>query len=146
MKYITFVVPSYNSQDYLHRCVDTLIPDNDEIEIIIVNDGSTDKTAEIADAYAEKYPNTIRVVHKENGGHGSAVNTGLSLACGQYLKVVDSDDWLDDSALKKLLLQLKNGMKQIQELTLLYVIICMTICMRIKQKKWLTEMYLLRMK
>lgn len=107
MKYITFVVPSYNSQDYLHRCVDTLIPDNDEIEIIIVNDGSTDKTAEIADAYAEKYPNTIRVVHKENGGHGSAVNTGLSLACGQYLKVVDSDDWLDDSALKKLLLQLK---------------------------------------
>ncbi|MEE0858741.1 MAG: glycosyltransferase family A protein [Acutalibacteraceae bacterium] len=107
MKYITFVVPSYNSQDYLERCVDTLMPDNDEVEIIIVNDGSSDRTAEIADGYKEKYPNTVRVVHKENGGHGSAVNTGLELATGQYLKVVDSDDWLDTKNLKKLLSKLK---------------------------------------
>ncbi|MEE1056380.1 MAG: glycosyltransferase family A protein [Acutalibacteraceae bacterium] len=107
MKYITFVVPSYNSQDYLERCVDTLMPENKDVEIIIVNDGSTDATAEIADRYKEKYPDTVRVVHKENGGHGSAVNTGLSLANGQYLKVVDSDDWLDGDSLKKLLAKLK---------------------------------------
>lgn len=107
MKYISFVVPSYNSQDYLERCVDTLIPDNTDIEIIIVNDGSTDRTAEIADAYKEKYPDTVRVIHKKNGGHGSAVNAGLAAARGGYLKVVDSDDWLDDKELVKLLDQLK---------------------------------------
>lgn len=107
MKYITFVVPCYNSQDYLERCIDTLMPDNNDIEIIIVNDGSSDRTPEIADRYREKYPNTVRVVHKENGGHGSAVNTGLSLAKGQYLKVVDSDDWLDGDSLKKLLEKVK---------------------------------------
>ena len=65
MKYISFVVPSYNSQASLERCVDTLIPDNTDIEIIIVNDGSTDRTAEIADAYKEKYPDTVRVIHKK---------------------------------------------------------------------------------
>ena len=112
MKYITFVVPCYNSQDYLVRCVDTLMPDNDEVEIIIVNDGSTDKTAEIADSYKEKYPNTVRVVHKENGGHGSALNEGLKLAKGQYFKVVDSDDWLDTDNLKILLAKLKEWNEQ----------------------------------
>ena len=92
MIYISFVVPSYNSEDYLERCVDTLMPDSTDVEIIIVNDGSKDRTAEIADRYREKYPDTVRVVHKENGGHGSAVNKGLELAKGQYLKVVDSDE------------------------------------------------------
>lgn len=108
MKYITFVVPSYNSQDYLERCVDTLMPDNSEdVEIIIVNDGSSDRTQEIAEQYENKYPDTVRVVNKPNGGHGSAVNKGLELAQGEYLKVVDSDDWLDTDCLKKLLEQLK---------------------------------------
>ena len=107
MRYISFVVPSYNSEDYLERCVDTLMPDSTDVEIIIVNDGSKDRTAEIADRYREKYPDTVRVVHKENGGHGSAVNKGLELAKGQYLKVVDSDDWLDTESLKKLLAHLK---------------------------------------
>lgn len=107
MKYITFVVPSYNSQDYLERCVDTLMPDNNDVEIIIVNDGSTDKTAEIADRYHEKYPDTVRVIHKENGGHGSALNTGLAAAQGLYFKCVDSDDWLDTPLLQKLLDRIK---------------------------------------
>lgn len=107
MKYITFVVPSYNSQDYLERCVNTLMPENEDVEIIIVNDGSTDKTAEIADRYHKKYPNTVQVIHKENGGHGSALNTGLKAAQGIYFKCVDSDDWLDTALLKKLLDQIK---------------------------------------
>ncbi len=107
MKYITFVVPSYNSQDYLERCVDTLLPEDNNVEIIIVNDGSTDRTAEIADRYHEKYPNTVRVIHKENGGHGSALNVGLQAAQGIYFKCVDSDDWLNTVQLKKLLAQVK---------------------------------------
>ena len=107
MIYISFVVPSYNSEDYLERCVDTLMPDSTDIEIIIVDDGSKDRTGDIADSYREKYPDTVRVVHKENGGHGSAVNKGLELARGQYLKVVDSDDWLDTESLKKLIAHLK---------------------------------------
>lgn len=108
MKYVTFVVPSYNSQDYLHHCIDTLLPGGDDVEIIIVNDGSKDDTGKIADEYAEKYPNIVRVVHKENGGHGSGVNKGIELATGKYLKVVDSDDWVDENAYKVYLETIKN--------------------------------------
>ncbi len=112
MTYISFVVPCYNSQDYLERCVNTLMPENKEIEIIIVNDGSTDKTAELAERYQQKYPDTVRVIHKKNGGHGSAVNEGLKNANGLYFKVVDSDDWLDTENLKKVLEQLKKWDKE----------------------------------
>ena len=96
MKYITFTVPCYNSQDYMERCIDSLLPGGEDVEIIIVNDGSTDATAQIADDYAARYPGIVRAVHKKNGGHGSGVNKGLELATGAYFKVVDSDDWLDD--------------------------------------------------
>lgn len=107
MKEITFVVPCYNSEDYMKRCIDSLLPCGREGEIIIVDDGSTDRTGEIADTYATLYPDIIRVVHKENGGHGSGVNTGLKLAAGRFFKVVDSDDWLDGEALKCLMHSLK---------------------------------------
>ncbi len=103
MKLITFAVPSYNSEAYLNKCVDTLLSGGEEVEIIIVNDGSKDRTKEIADAYQAKYPSIVRAVHKPNGGHGSGVNKGLELAQGLYYKVVDSDDWVDGDALKKLL-------------------------------------------
>ena len=103
MKDITFVVPCYNSQDYMRRCIDSLLPCGDDGEIIIVNDGSTDGTGEIADEYATVYPQIVKVVHKANGGHGSGVNAGLSIASGRYFKVVDSDDWLSEAALLKLL-------------------------------------------
>ncbi len=103
MKLITFAVPSYNSEAYLEKCVDSLLTGGEEVEIIIVNDGSKDRTREIADAYAAKYPDIVRAVHKENGGHGSGVNKGLELAQGLYYKVVDSDDWVDESALATLL-------------------------------------------
>ena len=73
------------------------------MEILIVNDGSVDNTGKIADEYAKKYPNIVRVIHQENGGHGEAVNTGIRNATGLYFKVVDSDDWVDTRAYLKIL-------------------------------------------
>ena len=103
MKLISFAVPCYNSESYMHRCVDSLLTGGDKIEIILVNDGSTDRTGEIADEYKEKYPDLIKVVHKENGGHGSGIMAGLKEAEGLYYKVVDSDDWADPDALQEIL-------------------------------------------
>lgn len=103
MKYITFAVPCYNSEDYMRRCVDSLLAGGRDVEIILINDGSSDGTAKIADEYQLRYPDIVRVVHKANGGHGSGVNKGLELAGGIYYKVVDSDDWLDQNSYKKLL-------------------------------------------
>ena len=103
MKLISFAVPSYNSEAYLHKCIDSLLLGGEEVEIIIVNDGSKDGTAAIADEYAAKYPTIVRAIHKENGGHGSGVNYGMHAATGLYYKVVDSDDWADADALKTLL-------------------------------------------
>jgi len=107
MKYITFTVPCYNSQDYMRRCIDSLLPGGEDVEIIIVDDGSTDATGEIADDYEEHYPDIVRVVHKENGGHGSGVNAGLERASGVYFKVVDSDDWLEEGAYARLLSRIR---------------------------------------
>lgn len=107
MKYLTITVPCFNSQDYLMRCLDSLLAGGDDVEIIIVNDGSTDRTGEIAESYARCYPKIVTVVHKENSGHGSGVNTGLKLASGKYFKVVDSDDWLEETAYLELLKQMK---------------------------------------
>ena len=103
MKYITFAVPCYNSEDYMRRCVDSLLAGGRDVEIILINDGSSDGTARIADEYQLQYPDIVRAVHKENGGHGSGVNKGLELAKGIYYKVVDSDDWLDRDSYRKLL-------------------------------------------
>ena len=98
-KVISFAIPCYNSAEYMDKCINSILTCGDDIEIIIVDDGSTkDDTAAKADAWAEKYPEIIKVVHKENGGHGSAVNEGLANATGTYFKVVDSDDWIDVTA------------------------------------------------
>lgn len=112
MKLISFAVPSYNSQDYLRHCVDTLLSGGEDVEILIVNDGSTDGTAAIADEYAAAHPSIVRAIHKENGGHGSGVNRGIQEASGLYYKVVDSDDWVDEDALKQLLDTVKLHMEQ----------------------------------
>lgn len=103
MKDITFTVPCYNSEAYMERCIDSLLVCGEQAEIIIVDDGSTDGTGRIADAYERKCPGIVKVIHKENGGHGSGVNAGLQEAEGLYFKVVDSDDWLDCAALKQVL-------------------------------------------
>lgn len=107
MKLLTFVVPCYNSESYMRRCIDSLLPGGDDVEIIIVNDGSTDATGEIAAEYEADYPDIVRAVQKENGGHGSGVNTGIALASGKYFKVVDSDDWVDAEAYAQVLSALK---------------------------------------
>lgn len=104
MKLITFAIPCYNSAEYMEKCINSILPAGEDAEIIIVNDGSTkDNTAEIADRYASEYPTIVKAIHQENGGHGEAVNTGLRNATGKYYKVVDSDDWLDEEALLKVM-------------------------------------------
>lgn len=107
MKLITFAIPSYNSESYLSHAVDTILTGGEEVEILIINDGSTDGTAAIADDYARRYPNIVRAIHKENGGHGSGVNRGMEEAAGLYYKVVDSDDWVNEEALQTLLATLR---------------------------------------
>ena len=104
MKLLSIAIPCYNSEAYMRNCIESLLPGGEEVEIIIVDDGSTkDRTAEIADEYAAKYPTIVKAVHQENGGHGQAVNTGLKNATGLYFKVVDSDDWVDAESYPKVL-------------------------------------------
>ncbi len=103
MKLLSIAIPCYNSQEYMERCVKSLLPGGEDVEIIIVDDGSFDMTPEIADAYEKKYPEIIKAVHQENGGHGEAVNTGLKHATGLFFKVVDSDDWVDLDSYRQIL-------------------------------------------
>lgn len=103
MKLLTVAIPCYNSQDYMEHAVETALVGGEDVEILLVDDGSTDDTAEIADRLAAEHPTVIRVIHKKNGGHGSAVNVGLANARGVYFKVLDSDDWLDREAFLKVL-------------------------------------------
>ena len=107
-KLITFAVPCYNSAAYMDHCVQTLLEGGDDIEIILVDDGSTkDDTPAICDRYAQQYPNIVRAIHQPNGGHGEGVNQGIRNARGIYYKVVDSDDWVDVDALHKVLNKLR---------------------------------------
>ena len=98
MKLLSITIPCYNSQDYMEKCIESLLVGGEEVEILVVDDGSSDRTAEIADAYAEKYPTIVKAIHQENGGHGEAVNAGIRNATGLYFKVVDSDDWVNKEA------------------------------------------------
>ena len=122
MKYISFVIPCYNSQDYMSRAIESILTGKEEVEIIIVNDGSGDRTSEIAHEYMKKYPDIIRVIDKEKAVSGLdihdlleqtcalpiSVNKGIDAARGAYLKVVDSDDWVDEEALRKILTLFRN--------------------------------------
>lgn len=104
MKLLSVAIPCYNSEAYMEHCIQTLLSGGEEMEIIIVDDGSVkDRTPEIADEYARRYPTICKAVHQENGGHGEAVNTGLRNASGIFFKVVDSDDWVNEDALFKVL-------------------------------------------
>ena len=108
-KLITFAVPSYNSEAFMHNCIDSLLPAGNDIEIIIINDGSKDRTGEIADSYAMRYPDIVRVIHQENGGHGEGVNQGIRNARGKFYKVVDSDDRLDTRELIRVLEKIREN-------------------------------------
>lgn len=103
MKYISFAIPCYNSESYMEHAIESILKGGEDVEIIIVNDGSKDRTSEIAKQYEKKYPTIVKAIDKENGGHGDAVNTGLKYATGLYFKVVDSDDWVDEGALEQIL-------------------------------------------
>jgi glycosyltransferase involved in cell wall biosynthesis len=98
MKVLSVVVPAYNVGKYIQRCLDSLVYDEKNIkdlDIVVVNDGSSDNTREIAEKYASKYPGSIKVINKRNGGHGSAINAGLKVAKGRYVKILDGDDWFN---------------------------------------------------
>ena len=108
MKLLSVVIPSYNSATYMSHCIDTLLPGGDEMEILVVDDGSKDETLSIARAYEEKHPGIVRAIHQENAGHGGAVTTGIRNATGCYFKVVDSDDWVDSDSLLRILKLLRS--------------------------------------
>lgn len=103
MKLLSVVVPCYNSEQYMRKCIDSLLIGGEEVEIIIVNDGSADGTPEIANDYGSRYPDIVKVIHQENGGHGEAVNAGIRNATGLFFKVVDSDDWVSEGPYRKIL-------------------------------------------
>lgn len=132
-KLITFTIPCYNSEAYMRVCIDSLLIGGEDVEIIIIDDGSTkDRTPEIADEYERNYPTICRAIHQKNGGHGSGVNKGIELAHGKYFKVVDSDDWVDKEAYLKVLHQLKQLEKDHNSIDLLF---CNYVFEKISEKK-----------
>lgn len=104
---LSVVVPAYNAEAYLARALDSLVGFGPDVEVLVVDDGSTDGTALLAHEYVDRFPGWVRLLRKPNGGHGSAINTGLEHARGAYLKVVDADDWLDREALAEVLSTLR---------------------------------------
>ena len=115
MKILSVAIPCYNSEAYMRKCIESLLPGGEDIEILIVDDGSKDDTAAIADQLQAQYPTIVRAIHQENAGHGGAVMKGLENATGLYFKVVDSDDWVDPQVLKDLL-KLLRRFKQTNQL------------------------------
>lgn len=109
MKVLTIVVPSYNTSVHIDECIPSMIDERciDDIEILLINDGSTDNTLELLEKYQTKYPKSIRIINKENGGHGSVINRGIHEAKGKYFKVVDGDDHLIPDGLCQLVDRLK---------------------------------------
>ena len=96
MKVLTLVIPAYNSEKFLDKGIPSMLVSEllAKLEIIIVNDGSRDATAEIAEKYCQQYPDTVHLISQENKGHGGALNTGCAAAQGKYVKVIDADDWI----------------------------------------------------
>ncbi|MBQ2361199.1 MAG: glycosyltransferase family 2 protein [Prevotella sp.] len=109
-KLLTVVVPVYKVEKYINKCLDSLVvPDKqmERLEVLAVNDGTPDNSALMAKEYEKKYPQTFKVIDKENGGHGSAWNRGVAEATGKYIKFLDSDDWFDNEDFSKLINRLE---------------------------------------
>ena len=102
-KLLSIIVPVYKVERYINKCLDSCVLEDlslmNQLEVIIVNDGTPDNSAEMSREYVRQYPNTFRQIDKENNGHGSAWNIGLIEATGKYLRFLDSDDWLSNLAL-----------------------------------------------
>lgn len=111
MKILTLVIPCFNVEEYLEKTIESILLSNERtsIDVVIVNDGSTDNTKNIATKYADRFNDCLSVINKENGGHGSTINAGLKIAKGKYFAVVDGDDWVDSKILDKLIEFLKNS-------------------------------------
>lgn len=102
-KILTIAIPAYNMEKYIDRCISSVTnsPEIDTLDIIVVNDGSKDRTLALAKAYEDKYPHSVRVIDKPNGGWGTCINTAIRAAKGKYIKTLDSDDWFDTAALSQ---------------------------------------------
>lgn len=103
-KVLTISVAAYNADRYIDVCLSSFLAcrNLDKLDVIVVDDGSTDDTAKLTNAFVSKAPDSIRLISKENGGHGSTINTSIANAKGKYYKVVDADDWVDPAALDRL--------------------------------------------
>ena len=117
-KRISFCIPSYNSEEYLHYALDSLLG-YDDIEVLVIDDGSRDGTLAVAQSYQDRYPDVFRAIHQENKGHGGAINTALGLCTGEYFKVLDSDDWVDHDAMDKLMAFLRQPHETMPDLILM---------------------------
>ncbi len=106
---LSVVIPCYNSQQYMEKAISSVLDAGmGDCEVIIVDDGSQDRTAEIADGYAMQFPDRVRVIHQANKGHGGAVNAGIKVCRGVYVKILDSDDFLDAQGLQETMSTLRN--------------------------------------
>ncbi len=132
MKLLSVVIPCYNSEGYMRHAVETLLVGGEDVEILIVDDGSTDRTYEIGLELQERHPGIVKVIHQENAGHGGAVNTGLKEAAGLYFKVVDSDDWVKEDAFLEVLAELKS---LVEDGTNLDMFICNYVYEKVGEKK-----------
>lgn len=108
-KVLSVVIPTYNTGKYLKMALESCIVDSviDKLDVLIINDGSTDNSRDVGMDYVERYPGTFRMIDKENGGHGSAINLGIEYAVGKYFKVVDADDWMDKDGVLALIRNLE---------------------------------------
>ena len=119
MKLLSVTIPCYNSAGYMRKAIESALEGGDDIEILIINDGSSDNTKEIANEYGKRYPGIVKAINKENGGHGSAVNMGIAKATGLYFKVLDSDDWFDKDSLLNAINLLRKAVTDIIPLDML---------------------------
>lgn len=109
-KILSISIAAYNAEKDIANCLNSLINSKsfNQLDVIVVNDGSKDKTADIVNVFVDKYRDSIRLVNKANGGHGSTINASIKCACGKYYKILDSDDWVDSENLDKLVMFLKD--------------------------------------
>ena len=111
MKELTISIAAYNVEKYLDQTLKSLTDERyvDEIEVLVIDDGSKDNTKEVALRYQERHPQSIKYVAKENGGHGSTINKGIELATGKYFRIIDGDDYVDQDAFYEYINRLKNS-------------------------------------
>ena len=132
MKILTIAIPCYNSEAYMKKAIDHAVVGGDDVEVLVIDDGSKDGTYEIALDYERRFPGIVRAIHQENKGHGGAVNTGLREAQGVFYKVCDSDDWLDYDSYMKVLEVLREVISGPQTLD---VLICNYVYDKVGAKK-----------